>query len=375
MKQVSFIHIADLHLDTPFSSLGDEDKARIRRNEVEGVLTEVIDKILEDNIDLLFISGDLFEDKYVKGTTILKLKNMFSEIYNTEIVIIPGNHDPISDTSYYKTTVWGSNVHILEGTEQALYLDKLNTCIHSIGVTNNIKSDYLRISTTQKFENIFNVLLLHGTVDMPFEEENYNSITSKELFNLNMDYIALGHMHNFSQIKNGSTVMVNPGSPEPLGFDEEGMHGYIIGSININDDGKKYTQASFFTRVHRQYHCFDEDISGCSSDAEVVEKLRPILAENDLYKLNLTGFISRDFVPDLGAIHAALKDKCFFVKIKNESSIRFEYESYLEDPGIKGEFVRRLIDRLETEETKEVRDTLFQALQYGLQALENERVD
>ncbi len=375
MKQVSFIHIADLHLDTPFSSLGDEDKALVRRNEVEGVLTEVIDKIQEDNIKLLFISGDLFEDKYVKGTTILKLKNLFSEIYNTEIVIIPGNHDPISDTSYYKTTVWGSNVHILGGSEQELYLENLNTCIHTIGVTNDLKADYERISTTQKFESIFNVLLLHGTVDMPFEEENYNSITSKELFDLNMDYIALGHMHCFSKKTNGKTVMINPGSPEPLGFDEEGRHGYVVGSLNINDDGKKHTEVSFFSRTHRQYHCLNEDISGYSNDTEVVEKLRPVLEEKDLYKLNLTGFISRGYAPDLCVINAALKNECFFIKIKNETSIKFEYESYLEDPGIKGEFVRRLLDRLEKEENKEARDTLFLAIQYGLQALENERVD
>jgi len=37
-----------------------------------------------------------------------------------------------------------------------------------------------------------------------------------------MDYIALGHFHNTLRGVGKSENIYNPGSPEPLGFDEEG---------------------------------------------------------------------------------------------------------------------------------------------------------
>ena len=385
MKQVSFLHTADIHLDAPFSSLGDEDKAGKRKNELESCLGRIIQRVQEAGINILIISGDLFEDKHIKGSTILKVKNLFTEIYNTEIVIIPGNHDPLSQNSFYRTTVWGSNVHILEDPEQVLYLEKYNTCIYNLGAKNNVRTDMELIPGTGLAKDRFNILLLHGTVDIPFEEDNYNSITSKELFSLNMDYIALGHMHCYSELKNESTVMVNPGSPEPLGFDEEGEHGYVQGLLSISEDCEKQCDISFIKDAARHYHNIDVNISGCSGDSEVVEKICPAgqmpgmgqfsFKETDFYRITLTGFISKDYSPDLGFIQETLSSRCFYINLRNQTSVKFEYECYLEDPGIKGEFIRRILDLQEAEGSQERRDTLFLAMQYGLQALENERVD
>jgi DNA repair protein SbcD/Mre11 len=385
VKQVSFLHTADLHLDAPFSSLGDEAKACKRRNELESCLCRIIQRVQEAGINILIISGDLFEDKYIKGSTILKIKNLFTEIYNTEIVIIPGNHDLLRENSFYRTTVWGSNVHILEDSKQVLYLEKYNTCIYNLGVKNNVRMDMEQIPGMEIARERFNILLLHGTVDIPFEEDNYNSITSKELLSLNMDYIALGHMHCYSELKNESTVMVNPGSPEPLGFDEEGEHGYVQGLLSISEDCKKQCDIRFIEDAARHYHNIDVNISGCSDDSEVIEKICPVgqmdgvgqfsFRETDFYKITLTGFISKNYSPDIGYIQETLNSRCFYIKLRNQTSAKFEYECYLEDPGIKGEFVRRILDLQEGEGSQEKRDTLFLAMQYGLQALENERVD
>ncbi len=377
MRQLSFLHTSDLHLDAPFSSIGDEAKAHIRQNEVESTLHKICERVQEERLDLLLISGDLFEDKYVKGSTILKVRNIFSELYNTEIIIVPGNHDPVYDNSYYKTTPWGSNVHILEDTKQILFLEKLNTCIYCLGVKQDIKKDYDQLLNMELVQDRFNILVFHGTVDLPFEEENYNSITSKELFSLGMDYIALGHMHCYSEIKNGRTVIVNPGSPEPLGFDEEGEHGFAQGIMTLQESKAKQTVVRFISSAGRHYHNLEINISDCASDSSVIKKISEELKlkKTDLYKILTTGFISRDYSPDLGYITDGLKDMCFFVKLQNRTSVRFDYEDYLEDPGIKGEFVRKILDMRQTESSQEKLYTLELAMQYGLQALENERVD
>ncbi len=379
MKQVSFIHISDLHLDAVLSSLGDVDKANIRRAELLNFLQGIIERIIAQNIELLIISGDFFEDKYVRGSTILAVKNLFSELYKTDVIICPGNHDPMEGNSYYRTSEWGSNVHILDDSQQVLYLEKYNTYIYNLGSRGNVKRDYPIIFNKEISNDTFNFLLFHGTVDMPFEEDNYNSITSKEIFSLGMDYVALGHMHCYSYFNNEKTVMINPGSPEPLGFDEEGQHGFVQGKLTLSEGSQKRVETEFITSATRHYHNLEVDVSECLRDIEVIEKIISNLMVNmsssDLYSITLKGFISKDYRLDIGNIIEALNQKYFYIRIKNNTSVKFDYHKYLEDPGIKGEFVRRIMDMQEQETSEVGRETLFMALQYGLQALENGRVD
>ena len=309
----------------------------------------------------------------------MAIKNLFSELYKTDVIICPGNHDPIEGNSYYRASEWGSNVYILEDSQQVLYLEKYNTCIYNMGSRGNVKKDYPIIFDKEISNERFNFLLFHGTVDMPFEEENYNSITSKEIFSLGMDYVALGHMHCYSHYNNEKTVMINPGSPEPLGFDEEGQHGFVQGKLTLSEENHKRVETEFIISAIRHYHNLEIDISECLCDVEVVEKINSDLMSKmssaDFYSISLKGFISKDYRLDIGNIIEALKQNCFYIKIKNNTLVKFDFEKYVEDPGIKGEFVRKIMDMQEQETSEVGRETLFMALQYGLQALENGRVD
>lgn len=379
MKQVSFIHFADLHMDAAFTTLEDISKAHIRRKEIENCFRHIVEEVRTRNINLLLISGDFFEDSKVKGSTILTIKNLFSEIYNTEIIIYPGNHDPIRERSYYKQTDWGRNVHILENSQQVLYLEKYNTCIYNIGTRGNVKEDYEILRKNKLSREKFNLLIFHGTIDMPFEEVNYNPISSKELLSTGMDYVASGHIHRYYRTQNDQTLLINPGSPEPLGFDEEGIHGYVQGWITLSDENEKSIDAMFIPSATRQYHNVEVNISDCIDDDEVIKRIqadeRIKFNARDFYSLTLNGFITKEYIINIKYISDILAKNCFYIRIKNQTSVQFNFQEYLEDPGIKGEFVRRIMDMLETETKEEKRETLFMAIQYGLQAMENGRVD
>ena len=58
---MKFIHMADLHLDTPLVSLkNNRDLIKKRRTEQKQEFRDVINIAKNENIDFLFISGDLF---------------------------------------------------------------------------------------------------------------------------------------------------------------------------------------------------------------------------------------------------------------------------------------------------------------------------
>lgn len=47
----------------------------------------------ENQIPFIYIR-DLYEQKYIRKSTIGYINNLFKEIPNTQIFISPGNHDP-----------------------------------------------------------------------------------------------------------------------------------------------------------------------------------------------------------------------------------------------------------------------------------------
>ena len=92
---MKFVHIADMHFDSPFIALADKGNlGEQRRLEQRKMLKKVIEYIKENKIEYLFISGDLYEHKYIRKSTIEYINNLFKEIENTKIFISPGNHDP-----------------------------------------------------------------------------------------------------------------------------------------------------------------------------------------------------------------------------------------------------------------------------------------
>ena len=68
---MKFIHMADLHLDAPFNLLNSKnDFGKRRRLEQREALKKIINHIKENNIEYLFIAGDLYENEYIRKTTI-----------------------------------------------------------------------------------------------------------------------------------------------------------------------------------------------------------------------------------------------------------------------------------------------------------------
>ena len=85
---MKFVHIADMHFDSPFTTLSDKGNlGEKRRLEQRKVFKKVIEYIKENNIKYLFISGDLYEHKYIRRTTIEYINNLFKEIPETKIFI------------------------------------------------------------------------------------------------------------------------------------------------------------------------------------------------------------------------------------------------------------------------------------------------
>ena len=149
---MKFIHTADIHFDSPFATLAGKGKfAQERRLEQRKVMKEMVEYIKENNIPYFFIAGDLYEQDYIKKSTVEYVNQLFTEIPNTKIFITPGNHDPYIKNSFYKQFKWSENVHIF--TNEIEVVEDENVDIYGYGFNDFYmakKSNPIHIKNKQK---------------------------------------------------------------------------------------------------------------------------------------------------------------------------------------------------------------------------------
>lgn len=363
--EIKFLHCADIHFDAPFTSLGaDSGKSSDRRHDLKQTLTSIVDIAIKEQVDLLLICGDLYEHNYVKKSTIRFINDQFKRIPDVGIIIIPGNHDPYIANSYYKNFIWTDNVHILTEEEPFFKLEKLNVYIYGHGLYDMWSVD----------KDSVNFLMIHGTLDMNIGNNAYNPVTSAQLTDIDMDYIAFGHFHNRFEAQGANHNIFNPGSPEPLGFDEPGTHGVLLGTINKYSNGHVDLKVKFIELNRKTYLSIDIDISNLNTDEEVVSKLRSFIEDNCsnnyLLAVNLKGYIDKDYKPDLQYIHSCLKELIYFLKISDNTKIEYNLDILSREPGLRGLFVKKMLTRIDNADDKSQRVILEKALYYGLEALE-----
>ena len=357
---MKFIHIADMHLDCPFTNLSDrENFGEMRRLEQRKAFKQIINYIKENNIEYFFIAGDLYEQQYIKKTTIEYINNLFKEIPNTKIFITPGNHDPLIKNSFYNNFIWNNNVHIFGANIEVI--KEAEADIYGYGFDDY----YLK---EEKINNIFienqekiNILITHGTLDgASLEEKEYNSIPKKMLTEKGFDYIALGHIHKTNYQENENIIY--PGSTVSIGFDELGKHGMIEGEI-LNE--KLITK--FIPIETTEFEEIKLDITEIISKEELIEKINEInLEENKLYKIILIG--KRNFEIDTQELYKYnLNEK--IIKIKNKTKINYDLEKLANETTLKGLFAKEIIEKLNKCQTEEERAIIEKALEIGIDVL------
>lgn len=356
-----FVHIADLHFDTPFTSLkSNEYMIEKRKLEQRDALKKVINYIKENNIDYLFIAGDLYENEYVKKSTIDYIDSLFKEIPNTKIFITPGNHDPNIKGGIYDTYEFSENVKVFKNNYIEKYEDE-NIELYGFG----FKDFYMNKSEVENFKLIKNdklqILMMHSDLN-GIDDSNgysYNPISELNLKSKDFDYIALGHIHktNFNE----NNRIIYPGSLVSLGFDELGAHGMVVGDFH-----GKYIKLKFEKVDYREFVELDVDISNMSSQNDLIEELTNLYIEkNNFCKIILKG--KRKFVINTKSI-MYLIDNSNILKIKDETTLAYCLEELAKENTLKGIFIKKLLEKKEQGYYTE--DEIEKAIEIGLEAME-----
>ncbi len=355
---MKFVHIADMHFDSPFVNLSDKDiLGNMRRLQQRKVFKKVIEYIKQENIEYLFISGDLYEHKYIKQSTIEYINNLFKEILSTQIFIAPGNHDPYIKSSYYNQFNWSENVTIFNSKIKRI--ENHDVDIYGYGFDEFYCTD-CGIENLQIINrNKINIFVIHGTVDgASIEEKQYNSMSRKTLKEKQFDYIACGHIHK----PDYSTNIVYPGSTISLGFDELGEHGMIVGNIENHN-----LNVQFISLDEEKFKEQEIDVTNILSKEDLIEKInQQSIANNEYIKVILVG--NRNFEINKYDLLKYIENERI-IKIKDQTKIAYNINQIVNENTLKGLFAREMAEKLEYEETEEGKIIIEKAIEIGLEAL------
>ncbi len=370
MNTVKILHCADVHIGASENFLG--TRAESRRAETLITFEKIINLAKENAVDILLIAGDLFNSNNIEKSFIDRVFECLASIPDTRIVYAAGNHDPLNADSPFKKYNLPSNLYVLDTKDCFVEFADINTRVYGKSFKEVYMQGTSQFSLTPKSDFI-NIMCIHGELRSDLGSD-YNSITSEFVTNSGMDYIALGHVHKRTDVaKIGDTYISYCGCPEGQGFDELGDKGVYLGEIS-----KTNCNLQFIPTAKRMHLAESIDVTGLNSSNEISDRIVQTIKQkypdtyaDNLYKIILIGQLDDGIVISLPEISIRLNEMFYFVKLRDKTEIKFDFDALSQENTLKGIFVKNMLNRIQNADDNEVK-TLKSALNIGLKAFSGE---
>ncbi len=210
--EVVIVHSSDLHLGTD-DSFSDRDRL--------AVLPKVLSAATDVAADVVLLAGDSF-DNHRQPVELLERAARILRDYSKPVVILPGNHDPLTPDSVYRRGGLSevANVSILGlNTDKAVLFPELDLEIW--GHAHFDYTDMSPLANPHPRTTRWQLAAAHGHYVDEARDPNRMIgswlIHREELLAIGADYVALGHWNQSTSVGNGDVNAHYSGSPEYTG--------------------------------------------------------------------------------------------------------------------------------------------------------------
>ncbi|UQD51317.1 DNA repair exonuclease [Bacillus methanolicus] len=248
MKEVTFIHAADLHLDSPMTGLKHLPKQIFLRLQESTfhAFRKLIDAALTFNVDFVILAGDLYdgENRSLRAQTRFRKEMERLLERNIPVYIVHGNHDHLG--GMWPHFQMPDNVHIFkEHVESKDFQKSDGTTVRLYGFSYPDRHVFDRMITQYKREEgaDFHIGILHGYHEGSSDHGKYAPFHLKELLEKQFDYWALGHIHKRSILSEFPPVLY-PGNIQGRNKKETGIKGCYFVSLTEHDASLQFVETS-----------------------------------------------------------------------------------------------------------------------------------
>jgi DNA repair exonuclease SbcCD nuclease subunit len=231
---ISFLHAADIHLDSPFKGLERYEGAPIDRirGATRRAFERLVDLAIDQHVDFVLIAGDLYDGDWRDYNTGLFLVRQLARLRDPGIpvFIIAGNHDAANKMT--RILRLPDNVRLLAHDHpETMRLDYLRVAIHGQSFAKTAVTENLAISYPAAVSGYTNIGLLHTGLGGADGHERYAPCTLEDLRLRAYDYWALGHIHA-RQVLCSDPPVVFAGNVQGRHIRETGPKGCVLATIH-----------------------------------------------------------------------------------------------------------------------------------------------
>jgi DNA repair exonuclease SbcCD nuclease subunit len=376
---IRLLHLADLHLGASFPSLGERGEERSR--DFLNAFLRAVDYAAGSAkpVDFVVIAGDLFDTHDPDEGLVVQVEAAFEKLEkaNLPVLIAPGTHDaPSYRRSVYRRLRLSKNVHLfLSPTlEPGPRVSVGGLSVQTYGIAYDAAvcerplGEFRPIGLAD-----FHVGVLHAALeDNPSWKRRSNDlpVNRTEIAASGLHYLALGHYHNFSEVREGGSVAVYPGTLEGKKFGEDGPRYLVTATLGREAISIERTPWNQRTLVQS---LVDFQVSDLTDEAALEQRLLAFAGDQELVRLRLDG--PSTFVFDAERLEERLAPRFFHLEIDDRTYVVNTklLEQYREEATVRGVFVRSMLERIERAPDGAARDTATLALRIGLAEFQNPR--
>ena len=331
---IQLVHTADLHIGKRFN-YPSYTKQLERRRDIENNFETIVDFAIKEHVDLFLISGDIFDWVLPGNYERIYFARQLNRLYekNIKTYMIGGNHD--IPKAYDET---GSAIElfmhvglakVFRNTEMlekdVIWVDNKKVCISGKSFNPNKEFDNPLKGVKIPLEGDINILMLHASLHGLNISSSIPDIDKQHPIKpidvpSGLNYLALGHYHNYFKREYRKTVICNPGSIERLSWSEiNDEKGFIFAELTPEN-----VQTKFIQLDTRPMILDDLDIANYISEQDlnkaIVDYISMKANPEALYRLYIKGQVSKDFYNKLrlSEVYRNINDLFFNADIRRE---------------------------------------------------------
>ncbi len=336
-KIIKFAHMADCHL-------GGWRQEELQKLNLDS-FREAIKIIIQQKVNFVLISGDLFDSAYPPIEILKESFAEFKKLHDAkiEVYLIAGSHDFSASGKTFldvlEKTGFCKNVGKYELQNDGRI--KLNPTFHGkIAIYGYPgKKSGMEVSDLHKvyLESVhqFTILMIHTTIKDLVGSLPIDSIDKESLPLAN--YYAMGHIHKRFEYQIVNSRYVYPGPTFPNNFQE--LADLKGGSFQIVEtDGANTVTKSIKLPTKDIITITMDIVNGLTATQEIIDRLDKLMLRDKVILLKLKGSLVQGKTGDIkfGEIEKFAKKKGVFAFLRNISSIKmrtsdFQFKSNPED--------------------------------------------
>ncbi|MFV2062355.1 MAG: exonuclease SbcCD subunit D [Chloroflexota bacterium] len=369
------LHLSDVHLGARHADLG--AAAAKQRQRQSAAFTRAMDVGLERDVDVVLICGDLFDSNAQPRRSVERVLAEIKRVTDSgiRVIIIPGTHDVYDSRSIYRAfdlprmagLPAGSDLlTVLTPDRPELLIEELDLLVYGrvFDTKRAPRSPLAGFSTRGDDRASWKVAMIHGSRMIPGKVERDDVLfTDEEIASSELDYLALGHWHSFSQGRAGTTTWAYPGAPEPVAVDQDGAGNICLVRLEDGIGGRSSVRVDRITVGRTVFRAEDVDAAGVDNQEGLVKRLAEMTDPDLILHVSIVGLAADTLEIDVTEVERELAPSFLHVRVADRSAAEIKVGPDLPEDTVAGRFLADMDARVREAEVKGDEDAAEQARQ------------